>query len=169
LRFMRPERLERGQVAIAELLTEAGTQVISSTIAVEYQTDGPLPVLNADRTLLAEAFRNIFQNAAESMTDGGSIAVKATHLRDGFIEVVIADRGCGIEREQLDRIFDLYFTTKPGGTGVGLSLALRAIDLHQGTIEVDSKAGFGTRVRVKLPLQTLATNRELTPPPYQRL
>jgi signal transduction histidine kinase len=163
LRFMRPEHLERGEVAVAELLTEAGTQVSSSTIKVDYQTDDPLPVLYADRAMLAEAFRNIFQNAAESMAQGGRIAVKASYLRDGFVEVMIADRGCGIDRAQVERIFDLYFTTKPGGTGLGLSLALRAIDLHQGTIEVDSRVGFGTQVRVRFPVRPLSADLELSP------
>ncbi len=164
LRFMRPERLERSPVVIQELLTEAGAQVTSSTISVEYQADGLLPVLNADRALLAEAFRNIFQNAAESMSEGGRIVVKALPLPEDFIEIVIADGGCGIEREQLDRIFDLYFTTKPSGNGVGLSLAMRAIDLHKGTIEIDSKVGYGTTVRVRLPVQTLSANLDTQPP-----
>ncbi|HKD66383.1 MAG TPA: ATP-binding protein [Candidatus Binataceae bacterium] len=160
LRFMRPERLELREVAIADLLTEAGSQVASSNVRIEYQSNGSLPLLKVDYPLLAEAFRNIFQNAAESMIDGGSIAVSVTHPVDGFIQVEVADRGCGIEREQLDHIFDLYFTTKPGGSGLGLSLALRAIDLHKGTIEVDSKAGSGTRVCVRLPVQPLPTNPE---------
>jgi signal transduction histidine kinase len=163
LRFMRPERLERGPVAMADLLEEAAAQVSSSTIEVDCRIDGTLPTLHADRALLAEAFRNIFQNAAESMPAGGKIVVSAAHLRDGPVEVVIADHGCGIEREQLDHIFDLYFTTKPGGTGLGLSLALRAIDLHQGTIEVDSRVGAGTQVRVRLPAQSPARSLELTP------
>jgi signal transduction histidine kinase len=164
LRFMRPEQLERNQVAIGDLLTEAGAQVSSSTIKIDFQTDEPLPLLNADRALLAEAFKNIFQNAAESMVQGGLIAVTASYLRDGFVEVVIADRGCGIERGQLQHIFELYFTTKPGGTGLGLSVALRAIDLHQGTIEVDSQVGLGTRVRVRFPVQPLTASPELSPP-----
>jgi signal transduction histidine kinase len=164
LRFMRPERLELRPIAIADLLTEAGAQIVSPTIRVEYQTSEPLPLIDADHALLAEALRNIFQNAAESMAGGGVIAVSARNRSDGFVEVAINDGGCGIEREQLDRIFDLYFTTKPGGTGLGLSLALRAIDLHKGTIEVDSKTGFGTRVSIRLPVQTPAPNPELNLP-----
>jgi signal transduction histidine kinase len=128
-----------------------------------------LPVVNADRALLAEAFRNIFQNAAESMSDGGRIVVEAMCLPEGFVEIVIADSGCGIEPEQLNRIFDLYFTTKPSGNGVGLSLALRAIDLHHGTIAIDSKVGHGTTVRVRLPGQTLSANLQTQPPAYERL
>ncbi len=164
LRFMRPERMERSQVSIPELLAEASSQVASPAIQLDFLMDPMLPPLDADRALLAEAFRNIFQNAAESMPGGGRISVKAAHLRDGSIEIVIADCGCGMERDQLARIFDLYYTTKPGGTGLGLSLALRAIDLHQGTVEVDSTPGSGTRVRVKLPVRPLGARLEINPP-----
>jgi len=169
LRFMRPEHLERCEVAIPNLLSEAGSLAASAGVQVEYHLDGPLPSLNADFALLAEAFKNIFQNAAESMPDGGRVEVSAAQVREGLVEVVVADHGCGIEREQLDRIFDLYFTTKPGGTGLGLSLALRAIDLHQGTIEVDSQPGAGTSVHIKLPAQALSPNPEPIHSADQRL
>ncbi|SRR5579875_717615 len=169
LRFMRPERLELMPVDIAELLREAGAQISSPNIVVDYQAVGVLPKLDADRALLAEAFRNIFQNAADAMPQGGKITVRAALVPGRQIEVTVADCGCGIEPDQLDRIFDLYFTTKPTGNGVGLSLALRAIDLHQGTIEVDSKVGRGTRVCVRLPIQTVGANPQPEPELVQRL
>ncbi|MGO9061815.1 MAG: two-component system sensor histidine kinase NtrB [Candidatus Binataceae bacterium] len=169
LRFMRPEHLELSKLSIADLLTEAGTQVTSSTIRVEYLIDEPLQALNADRPLLAEAFRNILQNAAESMPDGGLIMVTASSRNDGFIEISIADQGRGIDPGQLERIFDLYFTTKPGGTGLGLTLALRAVDLHHGTIEVDPHSGAGTTVRVRLPAERFPADPDLNPPPDSRL
>jgi signal transduction histidine kinase len=165
LRFLRPEHLELAKVPVADLLTEAGGQVTSSTIRVEYLIEESLPELNADRSLLAEAFRNIFQNAAESMPDGGLIAVTASFHSDGFIEVLIADQGRGIEAGQIERIFDLYFTTKPGGTGLGLTLALRAVDLHHGTIEVDSGGESGTTVRVRLPTEQFPAILGPTNPP----
>ncbi len=161
LRFMRPEQLELSELPVADLLTEAGGQVTSSTIKVDYQIDDNLPALDGDRALLTEAFRNIFQNAAESMPHGGVITVKSSYLSNGFIEVQIADRGHGIEADQIARIFDLYFTTKPGGTGLGLSLALRAIDLHHGTIDIDSETGFGTKVLVRLPAERFSASLEL--------
>lgn len=164
LRFMRPEHLQLAKVPVTDLLTEAGRQVTSSTIRVDYLIDESLPELDADRSLLDEAFRNIFQNAAESMPDGGRITVRAALRADRFVEISIADEGRGIEAEQLERIFDLYFSTKPGGTGVGLTLALRAIDLHHGTIEVDSGKGTGTRVRVRLPAGPSPANPETTKP-----
>jgi signal transduction histidine kinase len=163
LRFMRPEHLELGELCVADLLTEAGGQVSSPKLDIDYQIDQDLPPLNADRSLLGEALRNIFQNAAESMPEGGTITVKASYLREGLVQIVIADRGCGIDREQVGRIFDLYFTTKPGGTGLGLSLALRAVDLHHGTIEIDSEAGLGTAVRLRLPAERTSSNLALNP------
>ena len=158
-----PSTWNAARLVVADLLTEAGAQVTSSTIKVDYQIDDTFRHLTRDRALLTEAFRNIFQNAAESTTDGGLITVKASYLSDGFIEVRIADHGHGIESEQRDRIFDLYFTTKPGGTGLGLSLALRAIDLHHGTIDIDSEIGFGTMVRVRLPAERVSASLELNP------
>ena len=164
LRFMRPDHLEYSELSPADLLTEAGAQVSSSTIKVDYQIDETLPTLDGDLSLLTEAFRNIFQNAAEAMPNGGTITVKASYRGGAFIDVRIADRGRGIEREQFGRVFDLYFTTKPGGTGLGLSLALRAIDLHHGTIEIDSEIGLGTTVSIRLPVERFAASLELNPP-----
>ncbi len=168
LRFLRPEHLELAKVPVADLLTEAGGQVTSLTIRVKYLIDGSLPELSADRSLLAEAFRNIFQNAAESMPDGGQITVTASLRSDGFIEVSVADQGRGIEAAQLERIFDLYFTTKPGGTGLGLTLALRAVDLHHGTIEIDSGSESGTTVRICLPAGQFPGNLGPTNPLVER-
>jgi signal transduction histidine kinase len=156
LRFMRPDRLQLVPVDIADLLSEASAQISSPNIVVDYHAAGALPKLSADRALLSEAFRNIFQNAADAMPQGGKITVRAALVPGRLVEVTIADSGCGIEPDQLDHIFDLYFTTKPTGNGVGLSLAMRAIDLHQGTIGVDSKVGQGTRVCVRLPVQIIA-------------
>jgi signal transduction histidine kinase len=169
LRFMRPDRLELGPVDVEDLLSEAATQITSSNIVIDHQPRAPLPRLKADRALLAEAFRNIFQNAADAMPDGGKITVSTDFVPGNLVEVVIADSGCGIEAGQLERIFDLYFTTKPNGNGVGLSLALRAVDLHQGTIKIDSTAGQGTRVRVRLPVPSLSTTPELDLESAQRL
>jgi signal transduction histidine kinase len=70
----------------------------------------------------------------------------------GFVEISIADSGPGIPREDLERIFNLYFTTKKNGNGLGLPLALRAIDLHDGTMDVRSEVGAGTTVVIRLPL-----------------
>ena len=72
-------------------------------------------------------------------------------IKDGRVEIRIADTGVGIPPENLARIFDLYFTTKNGGTGIGLSLVYRTIQLHNGDIDVESTPGVGTTFVIKMP------------------
>src|SRR5579863_4616921 len=87
------------------------------------------------------------------MTSGGTMTlVPALGQQSGFVELSIIDTGPGIAREDLERVFNLYFTTKKNGNGLGLPLALRAIDLHHGTMELQSEAGAGTTVTIRLPI-----------------
>jgi two-component system sensor histidine kinase HydH len=85
------------------------------------------------------------------MSQGGTLRVSAA-AHDGTLEVTIGDTGPGIPPDQLDRIFEPYFTTKDGGTGLGLPLAQRIIEAHGGRIRLDSHVGVGTTVHVWLPL-----------------
>ena len=102
-----------------------------------------------------EALRNIVQNAIDAMPEGGSLTL-TTGLVDGFVELSISDTGQGIAPEHFDNIFQLYFTTKKNGNGVGLPLAMRAVDLHGGTLNIDSKLNEGTSVRIRLPIEDRA-------------
>src|SRR5205807_996949 len=126
-------------------------------ITVNYQLDPGAQQIVADAALLGEAFRNLTRNAVEAMPDGGELTIEARPLSDGLIEIGVADKGAGIAPENLEEIFHLYFTTKQNGTGLGLPLALRAVDLHHGTIDVSSVPGSGTTVRVRLPKGESAT------------
>jgi len=99
-----------------------------------------------------EALRNIVQNAIDAMPEGGSLTL-ASGLVDGSVELLISDTGQGIAPEHFDSIFQLYFTTKKTGSGVGLPLAMRAVDLHGGTLKIDSKLHQGTSVHVRLPIE----------------
>ncbi len=152
LRFMRPERLKLDRVALNDLLVEVANQVMRPGIRVEYQLEHNLPRINADRALLSEALRNVAANAVEAMPEGGALTLATSIFGDGLVEACITDQGHGIPSEHLDRIFQLYFTTKEGGSGLGLSLASRAIDLHGGTVDVKSTVGIGTEVRIRLPI-----------------
>ena len=114
--------------------------------------DPRVTFVNVDRAVLMEALRNIVQNAIDAMPKGGSLAM-TTRLADGYVEFSISDTGQGIAPEHLENIFQLYFTTKENGNGVGLPLALRAVDLHGGKLNIDSKLSEGTSVRIRLPLQ----------------
>jgi two-component system NtrC family sensor kinase len=86
------------------------------------------------------------------MPEGGRLTV-ATGFRDeeGVIEVCVSDTGCGITAEEIDRIFNPFFTTKSGGTGLGLSVSYGIVQSHGGNITVESREGEGSRFRVALP------------------
>jgi len=151
LRFMRPEQLKLSDFDINELLKELGARVNSDKIKVEYQLDSALPSVQADRGLIYEALTNLITNAEQAMHEGGALTLASRLLRSS-VEVTIADRGLGIDKEQLDRIFDLYYTTKAGGSGLGLPFAMRAIELNGGKIAIDSELGQGTVCKVTIPI-----------------
>jgi len=153
MRFMRPEQLKLALVSVNDLLGEVATQVVRPGIRIETRFDPSVTPVSADRALLAEALRNVIGNACEAMISGGTLTL-ATALghRSGFVEISIIDTGPGIAREDLERIFNLYFTTKKNGNGLGLPLALRAIDIHHGTMELQSEVGAGTTVTIRLPI-----------------
>ncbi|MGA7871980.1 MAG: ATP-binding protein, partial [Candidatus Binatus sp.] len=123
LRFMRPEQLKLSDFDMNALLKELGARVNSERIKVEYQLDPALPSVQADRGLIYEALTNLITNAEQAMPDGGGLTL-ASRSQGPAVEVTIADRGPGMSKEQLDRIFDLYFTTKAGGSGLGLPFAM---------------------------------------------
>jgi signal transduction histidine kinase/HAMP domain-containing protein len=151
LRFMRPEQLKLSEFDINELLKELGGRLNSEKVKVQYELDSALPLVQADRGLIYEALTNLITNAEQAMPDGGSLTI-ASKLLGSSVEVTIADSGPGIGKEQLDRIFDLYYTTKAGGSGLGLPFAMRAIELNGGKIAIDSELGQGTACKVTIPI-----------------
>jgi signal transduction histidine kinase len=151
LRFMRPEKLRLEPLAINDLLSQAGDRAVQPGIKVEYHLGPSVPMIRADGAVLTEALENLVRNAVEAMPNGGKITISSKAAGPDFLEVSIADQGIGIKPENLERIFNLYFTTKENGSGIGLSLALRAVELHHGSINVDSKPGAGTAIIIRLP------------------
>jgi signal transduction histidine kinase len=164
MRFMRPEQLKYEELSVNDLLQEIGGQMTRSNIRFDYQLDPKIPAIKADRDLLNEALRNMINNSAEAMPQGGVITLLSQCCDGGTVEVDIRDRGTGISPENLEKIFNLYFTTKEGGSGLGLSLALRAIDLHGGSVNVESKIGVGTTFKIQFPAgeQTASTVAQLS-------
>jgi two-component system NtrC family sensor kinase len=113
----------------------------------------------ADPMQLRQVFLNIILNACEAMNNAGVLTVTTalSNKRKKAVRVEIADSGVGIDEKDLPKIFDPFFTSKEKGTGLGLSVVYGIINSHQGTIEVDSKAGKGTTITITLPTEIIAT------------
>jgi signal transduction histidine kinase len=104
--------------------------------------------------MLRQALLNLALNAVQAMTDGGTLRIACHPGSRGRVEVDVEDTGVGIPPENLKKIFDLYFTTKEKGSGIGLSMVYRIVQLHDGEVEVQSTPGRGTRFRLVFPQAT---------------
>ena len=99
---------------------------------------------------LKQAFLNIIINGFQAMEQGGRLLVSTTRENETDVLISIKDHGTGIEPEARERIFHLYYTTKPDGNGIGLAQAFRAVQLHNGQITFDSQPGLGTTFHIRL-------------------
>ncbi len=149
--FMRPERLKLTDFDLNQLAREVAAQIRSNHVRVEYRFTEGLPLVHADRSMIREALSNVITNAVQAMPVSGVLTL-STRAAGTSSELTITDTGVGIEKERLNHIFDLYYTTKPHGSGLGLALALRAIELNKGTIKIDSRVGEGTSCIISLPV-----------------
>jgi signal transduction histidine kinase len=111
----------------------------------------PLPRVFVDRTLVARSLANIIENALHAMPGQGTLTLDAA-ADTNYVTVRLRDTGVGMDAEALERVFEPYFSTKTTGTGLGLPIARRNIELSGGSIEVESQKGLGTTVTVHLPV-----------------
>ncbi|MFC1855812.1 ATP-binding protein [Thermodesulfobacteriota bacterium] len=122
-------------------------------INLETEYDPTLPGFYLDVGYLVEMFFNLIENAIEAMPDGGNLTITTLRDNNTYCIVKISDTGRGIEKEKVDEIFDLFYTTKMSGVGLGLAKTHIIVDEHGGWIDVDSVKGEGTVVTVTLPLE----------------
>jgi two-component system NtrC family sensor kinase len=139
---------------IEAALSLLGHQLLFQSISIERNFDRNVPDIFADPWQLEQVFINVILNASQAITQSGNISITTGITADKlFVYADIADSGCGIAKETLDRIFDPFFTTKDvGGTGLGLSVSYGIINNHGGDINVTSEVGCGTTISVRLPL-----------------
>ena len=109
-----------------------------------------LPPVQLDRSQFRQVLLNLIINGVQAMEEGGTLTVRAKPLA-GHIQIDVEDTGQGIEPEQLDKIFDLFFSTKEEGTGVGLTMVKHIIEGHGGGVDVESTPGQGTKFSISLP------------------
>ena len=157
LKFTRPEDLKLQPVRIStlfeEILPVIAPEARSNSVRVTTDCNAAAPPVNGDAAMLRQVFLNLAINACQAMPNGGTLRMSCA-AAGRKVEVRVEDTGIGIAPENLGKIFDLYFTTKDHGTGIGLSMVYRTIQLHDGEIEVQSTPGRGTTFRVLLPQAT---------------
>jgi nitrogen fixation/metabolism regulation signal transduction histidine kinase len=124
---------------------------LAGRVAVTIDVPSTLPPVFVDRVLLARALTNMIENALHAMPGGGTLSVRAVPVA-ATIRLSVADSGSGMDAEALRRIFEPYFSTKATGTGLGLTIAKRNVELNGGTIHVTSAPGRGTTVTIELPV-----------------
>jgi PAS domain S-box-containing protein len=163
LRFSKPSLPEVKPVDLNALLERVlsllAFEAADHGVTIETAFDPDLVAVPGDEGQLAQVFLNIGINALQAMRSGGSLNV-TTRRQDGWAEVSVEDSGEGIREEILPHIFDPYFTTRPHGVGLGLVIAHRIVEGHQGTTDVESEVGKGTTMVVRLPLAGRAPDRE---------
>jgi two-component system sensor histidine kinase AtoS len=131
---------------VRETMRHYGVEVITNLA-------GELPQIMGDATALERVLINLLSNSAEAMPQGGTVTISTGILPDTpeYIQITLQDDGPGISASEIARVFDLLYTSKPNGNGLGLWLSRRIIQEHHGNIEVESEAGKGAAFRIKLP------------------
>nr|MDQ3349886.1 HAMP domain-containing histidine kinase [Acidobacteriota bacterium] len=126
---------------------------LAGRIEIVNRVSPPLPTAFVDRTLIGRSLANLVENALHAMPGAGVLTLDAT-ADDRFVTLEVRDSGAGMDEDALARVFEPYFSTKTTGTGLGLPIARRNVELNGGTIEVESARGDGTLVRMRLPRAT---------------
>ena len=146
-------RLPEGPAApvdFTELLAELARTSLPAAMTAHLRLDPETPVLMGHYDPLRRAFSNILRNAAEACEERGTLDITAAPDKEGGVHIEISDHGPGIPADAAGRIFDPYFTGKPGGTGLGLALVKQTIEMHGGTISLKETPGGGATFVVRI-------------------
>jgi signal transduction histidine kinase len=156
LDFSRPFEPNLAACRVDSIATDAvaslGRQAASRGVDLVVEIDPALPPLVADAAQIEQVLLALLSNAIDAMPAGGQVRVSAVSAGAGRVRLEVSDTGPGIPHDQLAKVFDLFVTTKPAGTGLGLAVAKKVVELHRGTIAVTSEPGRGTRFTIELPV-----------------
>ncbi len=150
LEFARPFELERHPIDLAELARKVAegerAHFEHDGIELVFESNPDAPIINLDPLRIEQVLRNLLRNAHHACRAGSRVTVEVAGSK-----LAIADNGKGMAEEERDRLFAPFFTTKPQGTGLGMSVVKKIVDAHQGRIEVESRPGHGTRITLAFP------------------
>jgi signal transduction histidine kinase len=153
--FSRPVELQLHEqdlrTVIGDILALAADELSTRNVTLESRLPSNPLIANVDADLLKQAALNVIQNGAQAMPEGGTLRVVLEEDRKMAV-LRIADQGPGIPEDIRSKIFDLYFTTKSGGSGIGLAMTYRILQLHHGSVDVQSRMGRGTEFSLRIPL-----------------
>jgi signal transduction histidine kinase len=154
LDFQRPVELQMRSVDLVALVNDVAGLLRPTAQKLGVQIQEELPpseaVIQGDRDLLKQALLNVVTNGVEAMKDGGLLEISVRQSRGGW-NLAVRDQGVGVPSELRDKIYKLYFTTKGKGSGIGLAMTFRVVQLHGGTIDFASEPGKGTEFRLQFP------------------
>ncbi len=155
LNFTKPVQLTLKETdlraLVSEVLDAARPAIAQSSLSLHTAFPPEFPAVYVDRQLIHQAVLNLVLNACDFTPAGGRISVSLRRAGE-FAVIAVEDTGKGIAPEDRQKIFQLFFTTRPGGTGIGLANAFRFVQLHNGRIEFESERNRGTVFRVEIPL-----------------
>lgn len=155
LNFTRPVEIHLQPIDVNTIVSQvidlAATEAHERGVKINKQLGEGTLTVKGDSDLLKQALLNVIINGCQAMPEGGPLTVTTSRDDGGSARITISDRGIGIVDEDQKRIFNLYYTTKKGGTGIGLAQAFRAVQLHGGEIAFRSQVGVGTTFEIILP------------------
>jgi len=157
LEFARPRPPQFKPQNINELIRGTiqmtALQIEKNKICIHENLKSDLPLIMADEHQIHQVFLNLILNALQATDQGDSLEITTRHLKElNQIEIIFADTGIGIPEDNLNKVFNPFFTTKEQGTGLGLSVVSKIIENHHGKIFLASDAGRGTRFNIHLPV-----------------
>jgi signal transduction histidine kinase len=151
-----PRSLTMEEISVLQLLQEVHDLIENDCdtkkISISVKMEGGKTLIRGDRSRLKQVLINVVKNAIEAMDGGGELCLES-RVRGEKVEITVADTGPGIPPEDLERIFEAFYTTKPHGTGLGLGISRSIVEEHPGgSFSVESEKGKGTRFTISLPV-----------------
>ncbi len=157
LHYARPISVQPSLISVQEVFQRSLSLIPGSGVEVELKVDTPIPSISADGGLLRQVFDNLVNNAVEAMHGVGLLMISiqaAQQEGTAGIQITLRDTGDGMDTQVRNKAKTPFFTTRSTGTGLGLAIADRVVELHGGTLKIDSRLGEGTTIRIFLPVSS---------------